>query len=290
MAAPGRRSAGGPGGPAPARPPWGARLEADGFCVLRAVFSPAEVAALAAAFARLEAQAAGLPRPPPGPAPAPAPASGGGGAGGVKVQAGGSEFVLEGASLRRVAWAGAAEPELLRFGRDPRLLAVVREALGGPARADHLVCQAHFKLPGDGTWFPLHQDSTHRGHGTPDWEDVNGRGSYVQTLVAVDAATRLNGPVEFLRGSHREGHLGLPYCEGAQTEDPRLGAFLADRCAAELAPGDVAVFGPYVVHGSQPNESASPRRAFVNGFAFPGANRKRYPGHAAGAGESVDLT
>jgi len=283
MAAPGRRPGAAGGGPAPGA--FGERLEADGFCVLRAVFSPAEVHALGAAFARLEARAAGLPRACPGLTSGP----GGGGAGGVKVQAGGSEFVLEGASLRRVAWAGAAEPELLRFGRDPRLLAVVREALGGPERADHLVCQSHFKLPGDGTWFPWHQDSTHRGHGTPDWEDVNGRGSYVQTLVAVDAATRLNGPVEFLRGSHRGGHLGLPYSESSQTEDSRLEVLLADRCLAELAPGDVAVFGPYVVHGSQPNESASPRRAFVNGFAFPGANRKRYPGHAAGAGESVDL-
>ena len=113
----------------------------------------------------------------------------------------------------------------------------------------------------------------------------------MQTLTAVDAATLLNGPVEFLRGSHRGGHLRLPYREGAQTEDPRLEALRGQgrQCPALLAPGDVAVFGPYVVHGSQPNESDQPRRAFVNGFAFPGANRKLYPGHAAGAGETVNL-
>ena len=162
----------------------------------------------------------------------------------------------------------------------------------GSDRADHLVCQAHFKLPGDGTFFPWHQDATHRGNGDPaQWEDCNGRGSYVQTLTAVDAVTLLNGPVEFLRGSHRGGHLRLPYREGVQTEDPRLEALREQgrQCPALMAPGDVAVFGPYVVHGSQPNESDQPRRAFVNGFAFPGANRKLYPGHAAGAGEAVDL-
>ena len=124
---------------------WARELERDGFCVLRGVFAPAEVAEMVAAFARLEARAAELPRPPRAPPGAVA-----------KVQEAGAEFVLEGRALRRVAWAGAAEPALLRLGRDPRLLAVARAVLGSD-RADHLVCQAHFKLPGDGTFFPWHQ-------------------------------------------------------------------------------------------------------------------------------------
>ena len=49
-----------------------------------------------------------------------------------------------------------------------------------------------------------------------------------------------------------------------------------------MQPGDVAFFHPYSIHGSEPNISQGPRRVFINGFAYPGANQKKYPGHGAG--------
>ena len=52
--------------------------------------------------------------------------------------------------------------------------------------------------------------------------------------------------------------------------------------SVEMAPGDVLLFGPYTIHGSKPNLSRSPRRAFLNGFSIPGANRRIYPGEGAG--------
>jgi len=46
---------------------------------------------------------------------------------------------------------------------------------------------------------------------------------------------------------------------------------------------DVALFGSYTIHGSEVNNSNKPRMVFINGFAYPGANRRKYPGDGAGA-------
>lgn len=87
----------------------------------------------------------------------------------------GSQFVLgEVASgplrgqprIDRVVWCGAAEPELLQVGVDPRLLGVAAQVLGTLAM-DQLINQVHFKLPYDGVTFPWHQDCRHRRWGTP---------------------------------------------------------------------------------------------------------------------------
>jgi hypothetical protein len=44
----------------------------------------------------------------------------------------------------------------------------------------------------------------------------------------------------------------------------------------------VLFFGPYAIHGSTPNESAVPRRVLINGYAYPGANGRVYPGEGSG--------
>lgn len=195
----------------------------------------------------------------------------------------GSQFVVDrpaaGGALRihRVVWCGAAEPELLELGRDRRLLLPVGQLLGTD-RVQQLINQAHFKLPGDGVEFPWHQDSTHRRYGRGEWTDVNGRGSYVQTVIAVDDSTEENGPLQFVRGSAGLGHLEL--AEGGLAE-------LAQRSpesivSAVARAGSLILFGPYTIHRSLPNTSGRPRRAFINGYASPGANTRVYPGEGSG--------
>lgn len=180
------------------------------------------------------------------------------------------------ARIDRIVWCGAAEPLLSSFGRDPRLVSMAARLLGSDSM-EQLINQAHFKLPGDGVSFPWHQDSTHRRYGTPEWRDVNERGSYVQTVIALDDVTEENGPLEFLPGSCRHGHLNLP-------RDGELPAELdpTTAIAATMRAGSVLVFGPYTVHRSLPNRSAVPRRIFLNGYAYPGANARVYPGEGAG--------
>ena len=142
---------------------------------------------------------------------------------------------------------------------------------------DQLICQAHFKLPADGVGFGWHQDSDHRRYGTDVWTDVNGRGSFVQTLMAVDVMNEENGPLMVVPGSGRTGHQYLK-----QNPAPLDALFDGRAQPVLMEQGSVLLLGPYTVHGSKPNRSRQARRVFINGYASPGANRRVYPGEGAG--------
>ena len=242
-------------------------FERDGFLVVRGVFDATEVDEMKAAFERLEAQAEGLDG---------------------KVMNNGSQFVCETqpdgrTRIHRIVWCGGAEPLLLDYGRDPRLLALVSQ-LTGARQFDQLINQAHFKRPGDAVTFEWHQDSIHRRYGTELWTDVDGRGSFIETTTAIDPMTEDNGPLQFIPGSHTGGHIE----PDPQTGELPSGAYDPDDAVTlTMAPGDVALFGPFTIHGSGPNESDMPRRLFLNGYALPGANRRDYPGD--GAGRRVEI-
>lgn len=235
-------------------------FSAEGFLVLRGTFTPAEIGAADAAFRRLEERAQRLSET-------------------AVVE--GSLFVVERRPERplrieRIVWCGAAEPELGRLGRLPKLTVPAAQLLGGP-ELDQLINQAHIKNPGDGVSFHFHQDSYHRRYGTELFRDVNGRGSFVQTLTAVDAMNPENGGLWVVPKSHLLGH--IPTRDGHLPE----GAF--DRGAAiplSLDAGDTILFGPFTVHGSGLNAGTTPRRVFINGFCCPGANRREYPGAGTG--------
>lgn len=194
-----------------------------------------------------------------------------------------SKFVVQNGLLERVVWAGAAEPRLLQYGRDKRLTAVVAQLLE-TTHAEHLINQVHLKFSGGG-FYRWHQDSTHRGYGTSDWKDVNSKGSYVQIVTAIDEATEKNGPLMVIPYSGKKGHLYLPYDKTKQTVSDAFNP--ADAIQVLMEPGDVLFFGPYLIHGSEVNTSNLSRRIFINGFAYPGANKKKYPGD--GAGELIKL-
>ena len=236
----------------------------QGFIILRQVFGPQDIAAMSDACARLKALAQDL-------------------EGSVLHQ--GANFAVDQvevdgtrvAHIRRISWCGGAEPVMLEYGADPRLLSIAADLLDSD-EMNQLINQVHYKEPGDTVQFPLHQDSHHRGYGTARWEDVNGRGSFVQTATLIDRMTQDNGPLLFVPGSNQQGHLGLPT---SQDEWPE-GIDLSRAVTVIGDPGDVAVFGPYTVHGSRLNTSTVSRRIFINGYAYPGANRHAYVGEGAG--------
>ncbi len=188
----------------------------------------------------------------------------------------GSQFVVEDGRIDRIVWMGGAEPSLLKVGEDSRTLSLC-SALLGTTTMEQLICQGHYKLSGDQVKFDWHQDCQHRGFGTLDWTDVNGRGSYVQTLMAIDEVTADNGPVMFVSCSAQEGYLGLD-----KVSDVNQVIDVTHAVPLLMQPGDIAFFSPYSVHGSQPNKSGKSRRVFINGFAYPGANHRKYPGEGSG--------
>jgi len=177
--------------------------------------------------------------------------------------------------VQRVVWAGGAEPGLLTLSEDPRLADLALDLLGTTA-CEQLLCQAHYKMPNDGVAFDWHQDIQHRDKGNDTWRDVNGRGSFVQTILLVDDMTEENGPLEFVpRDAARLDANGRLVRDGGIQVDTSRAIPVTGRA------GDVLLFGPYAVHGSMPNRSTSPRRVLINGYAAPGANKRVYPGRGA---------
>lgn len=238
----------------------------QGFTIVPDVFDPAEVAEMSAALDRLQELAFRL--------------------GETQIYKG-SQFVLEEVksgpnagqkAIRRISWCGPAEPVLDRYSTDSRLLSMAAQLLG-TNEMNQLIQQVHYKLPGQQVKFDWHQDSMHRGIEERQFRDLNGRGSYVQEFVAIDDCTPENGPVLFIPGSGKLGHLSslAQLQPGAE-----LPFDVATAVPAIMTAGSVALFGPFTVHGSSANLSSRPRRVFINGYAYPGASTKVYPGDGAG--------
>jgi hypothetical protein len=177
--------------------------------------------------------------------------------------------------LRRIVWAGGCQPYLLAIGSDARLTVPCAQLLRSLAM-DHLLNQAHFKRPRDGVAFDWHQDIQHRDKGGGEWTDVNGSGSFVQTLIVLDEMTPDSGPLKFIPGSSKWGRVDF----GA-TNAPAQGSE-TNAVTITAQPGDTLFFGPYTAHASFENTSDRYRRVLINGYSSPGANRRVYPGDGAG--------
>lgn len=222
-----------------------------GWIMRRALFRAGEVARMRVCFDRLEAIADRM--------------------AGTGLH-GGSYFVLgrrDGRQvIKRVVWAGGCQRYLLDVGSDPRLTAPCAQLLASIA-LDHLLNQAHFKRPRDGVAFDWHQDIRHRDKGNGTWIDINGSGSFVQTVIVLDEMTPASGPLLFIPGSSKWGRV-------ESLDDKRGRNENAVMITAE--PGDTLFFGPYTAHASFENRTDRYRRVLINGYASPGANRRRYPG------------
>jgi len=193
----------------------------------------------------------------------------------------GARYVIENKILQRIVWCGGADSKLLKTGEDLRILEPVSQLLKSQEMLQ-LISQAHIKMPGDGVRFEWHQDSQHRGYGTSDWVDLNNEGSYIQTLIPIDEVYPNSGSLMVYPKSHQKGHLRLDVAGRFESE---FNEFEAIR--VPLEPGDLLLFGPYLVHGSFENRSKFPRRVFINGYAYPGANKRIYPG--AGSGRMLSV-
>ena len=238
-----------------------------GWIVRRALFKTDEVARMRACFDELEQIADELPET------------------GLHR---GSHFVLAEKCgrrvINRVVWAGGCQRYLLDVGSDARLTVPSAQLLKSGAM-DHLLNQAHFKRPRDGVTFGWHQDIQHRDKGNGTWADVNGCGSFVQTIIALDEMTPDSGPLKFMPGSAKWGRVELGDGAAAQRARRReTPAQFREQDAVTMAarPGDTLFFGPYTAHASFENTSDRYRRILINGYAYPGANRRVYPGDGAG--------
>ena len=109
-------------------------------------------------------------------------------------------------------------------------------------------------------------------------------GTCIAAWMALDPCGVENGCLEVVPGSH-----GWPVlCTiGADTSESFTDVTvpLPEDTAlvpVHMEPGDVLFFNGSLVHGSKPNRSRHARRIFINGYAYPGANHRIYPGEGSG--------
>ena len=145
----------------------------------------------------------------------------------------------------------------LNVARLPALLDMVQRVIG----PDFALWNSSFfaKPARVGTKTPWHQDG--------EYWPVRPLAT-CSVWIAVDAATRENGCLRVIPGSHRRRALGKHYFNGAAglSLPLELRADAFDAATArdiELEAGQVSLHDVFLIHGSEPNRSTRPRRGMT---------------------------
>jgi ectoine hydroxylase-related dioxygenase (phytanoyl-CoA dioxygenase family) len=227
----------------------------EGFAVIRGLFSPSEVQAIAAAAEEVHDEAL---------------------AHGRCFRHGNLFYNVaadaEGNKLVRMAqWMAYRQPVLNAVRLDRRIAALLEPLIGRDLK--QIINQIHWKAPGGLGDFAWHQDSRFR---KPAHAFRNLGTSYVQTGLAIDPHQPVSGCLQIIPGSHLQGALDLDSSEevlGAAMRDAVLeavGLSGADAIDLVLEPGDLALWSPHLVHGSGENRSEHKRRFYINGYVSAG--------------------
>lgn len=172
-----------------------------------------------------------------------------------------------GPRVQMVQWPSYHRPVLDAVRLDPRFATLLEPLIGRDIK--QIINQIHWKARGAVGDFAWHQDSRFR---LPAECYRNLDTSYVQTGLAIDPHNPDTGGMSFVPGSHRHGDLDLDTeteVLGNAMQDAaleRVGLSAADAIQLDLEPGDLALWNPYLVHGSGPNHSDHRRRFYINGY------------------------
>lgn len=189
----------------------------------------------------------------------------------------GAQFVLEksasdAVSIKRVCGCGSVEACLLTYSRSPLLCHAFADLLHSDS-FEQIINQFHPKEPEDDVIFSPHRDIFFRMRYDPDWQDVNGMGSYVIAFIAVDDVDERNGGLAVLPGSVSPIHEPLDEPLGDLSQEQKDRAIIPS-----LQAGDVLFMHPYLIHWSEANRSNRSRFSLLSGMCVPGANHAEYPG------------
>lgn len=169
--------------------------------------------------------------------------------------------------VRMVQWPSYHQAILNRVRLDLRFAKLLQPLIGRNVK--QIINQVHWKTPGSLGDFAWHQDSRFR---RPATAYRNLATSYVQTGLAIDPHTPESGCMKIIPGSHLRGDLrmdsstvvlGTAMTNGALEA---VGLSASDSIALVLQPGDLALWNPYLVHGSGKNVSDHRRRLYINGY------------------------
>ena len=169
--------------------------------------------------------------------------------------------------VRMVQWPSYHQPVLNGVRLDVRFAELLEPLIG--ANLKQIINQVHWKVPGSLGDFAWHQDSRFR---RPQSAYRNLGTAYIQTGLAIDPHTRESGCMRVIPRSHLSGELGMDSSKkalGAEMTDAALsevGLSESDAIDLILEPGDLALWSPYLVHGSGKNTADHKRRLYINGY------------------------
>jgi hypothetical protein len=169
--------------------------------------------------------------------------------------------------VRMVQWPSYHQPLLNRLRLDTRFAELLAPLIGSELK--QIINQVHWKAPGSLGDFAWHQDSRFR---TPASAYRNLGTAYVQTGLAIDPHTPESGCMRIIPGSHLRGDLDMDCSKKAlgtaMSGDALEAVGLSEDNAIDLLlePGDLALWSPYLVHGSGKNLSSHKRRLYINGY------------------------
>lgn len=171
-------------------------------------------------------------------------------------------FEADGKTVRNLWRLEQHEPRFAAMACAPHILALVEKLVHGQPV---LAAVETFNKPAKiGSGVPYHQDNAYFCQAPPDMLTV---------WIAVDGATLDNGPVYYIKGSHREGVLptrksGVAGNSMGLAEDPATP--LDAQFCGTLEPGDALVHHCQTIHHSAPNKSDHSRLGLL--LVFRGAH------------------
>src|SRR5438270_6816871 len=169
--------------------------------------------------------------------------------------------------VRMVQWPSYHQPVLNGVRLNTRFAELLEPLIGDDLK--QIINQVHWKAPGSLGDFAWHQDSRFRN---PLSAYRNLGTAYVQTGLTIDPHTPDSGCMRIIPRSHLRGDLRMDdtlKALGSAMTDAALapvGFSEADAIDLLLEPGDLALWSPYLVHGSGKNKSAHKRRLYINGY------------------------
>jgi ectoine hydroxylase len=164
----------------------------------------------------------------------------------------------QGGSVRLSLWNHPGDDLYGMFSRNERVVNRVAQILDDePYHYHSKMIMKEARTGGAWEW---HQDYGY-------WYD-NGvlSPNLCSVFIAVDPATRANGCLQVLRGSHAMGRINHVKIGDQTGADPERVAAAAERLElvhVEMSPGDALFFHPNLLHRSDQNHSPDDRWAFI---------------------------
>jgi ectoine hydroxylase-related dioxygenase (phytanoyl-CoA dioxygenase family) len=179
-------------------------------------------------------------------------------------------------NLDLTIWNHPSDDLFGKFSTNERIVKPMEEYLGDEVY--HYHSKIIWKKPGDGG-FDWHQDYGYWYHNACLYPDMG------SCFIMLDRATKENGCLKVLKGSHKVGRIGHGVSDTPeQTADMERIAELEKRHESvyiTAEPGDVLFFHANLLHSSDENKSSESRRTLIVCFNTKSNNPYKESGHAS---------